>query len=64
VSSNTVEFCLDGVRQFTLNVPAGKLQSKYKPHIGKNVVWTPSANTYWDGRVDDLRVFNAALPCN
>ncbi|HET9484633.1 MAG TPA: LamG-like jellyroll fold domain-containing protein, partial [Xanthomonadales bacterium] len=58
-----VEVCLDGARKFTFAAPTGTLATKYKPHLGRNVVWTPSG-AFYDGGIDDVRVFGAALPCD
>jgi hypothetical protein len=41
----------------------GKLASSYAPRMARNVVWTP-AGAFMDGHLDDVRVFNTALPCD
>lgn len=57
-----VNVCLDGEKKFSFAAPAGSLASQYRPHMGRNVVWTPSfAKT--DAGIDDLRIFTGALPC-
>lgn len=58
----TVSMCLDGTRVATMTPTLPQLGSTFPPHVGKNVVWTP-AGAYFDGQVDDLRVFSTALPC-
>jgi hypothetical protein len=58
-----VHLCVDGARVASYPLPAGRMQSTYRPHIGKNVVWTPSG-AYFDGAVDDVRVLTGALPCD
>jgi hypothetical protein len=59
--SGTVSLCLDG--QKTLMFPAATIQSKYRLHLGKNVIWTP-AGAFFDGAIDDVRSFVGALPCD
>ena len=61
-TNNTVTTCLDGKKVMSFALPAGKLQSTFKPHFGKNVVWTP-AGAFFDGGVDDVRMFTTALAC-
>jgi hypothetical protein len=61
-TNGMVQLCLDGVRVASYPLPAGKMQSTYRPYIGKNVVWTPSG-AFFDGAVDDVRVLAGALPC-
>lgn len=62
-TNGQVSTCLDGKRVMSFALPAGKLQSTFKPHFGKNVVWTP-AGAFFDGGVDDIRVFSTALRCD
>lgn len=54
--------CVNGKRFSSLDVPAAKLRSNYPLHLGKNVVW-PSQVAVYNGLLDDVRVFSAALPC-
>ena len=62
-TGGNVKVCLDGKFGTSFPVPAGKLQSTFHPYIGKNVEWTP-AGAYFDGQIDDVRVFSTALPCS
>jgi hypothetical protein len=55
--------CIDGKRELAFAAPAGSLQSKYQVRFGRNVIWTPSG-AFFDGGIDDVRVFNTALPCD
>jgi hypothetical protein len=57
-----VNVCIDGVKKGMMDVPAGMLTSTFAPRVARNVVWTPSG-AFVDGHLDDVRVFNAALPC-
>lgn len=61
-TGGNVYTCLDGQRVMTLPLPAGGLHSTYKPYLGRNVIWTPSG-AFYDGGLDDVRVFSGALPC-
>jgi hypothetical protein len=61
-TNGMVQICLDGVRIASYPLPAGKMQSTYRPYVGKNVIWTPSG-AFFDGAVDDVRVLGGALPC-
>ena len=57
-----VNVCFDGEKKFSFAAAAGSLASQFRPHMGRNVVWTPSfAKT--DAAMDDLRIFTGALPC-
>lgn len=58
-----VNVCLDGAKKFTFAAPAGSLESTFRPHMGRNVVWTP-AGAFTKGGLDDVRVLNGALPCD
>ena len=57
-----VNICIDGQKKGSIDVMAGKLTSSKTPHIARNVTWTP-AGAFVDGKVDDVRVFSEALPC-
>lgn len=57
-----VNVCLDGTKQFSFAADPGKLASTFRPHLGRNVVWTPSG-AFYDGGLDDVRIFTGALPC-
>lgn len=61
-TGGNVNVCVDGKRVGSFPLPAGKLQSTYPPFLGKNVKWTPSG-AFFDGSIDDVRVFKGALPC-
>jgi len=60
--AGVVNVCLDGKREFSFAAPAGSLASQFRPHLGRNVVWLPSG-AFYDGGLDDVRVFTGALPC-
>lgn len=62
-TTGSVKLCLDGRQLTSIPVATGKLASTYHPYIAKNVVWTPSG-AFFDGGIDDVRVFSTALPCN
>lgn len=61
-TNGNVTTCVDGKKVMTFPLAAGKLMSTFKPYMGKNVVWTP-AGAFFDGGLDDVRVFSTALAC-
>lgn len=62
-ANDQVRVCIDGVRVGSYVLAPGEMQSAYEPRFGRNVVWTP-LGAFFDGGVDDVRVFSAALPCD
>lgn len=62
-AGGTLSVCLDGRLLASKPVPVGQLKTTRPPYIGKNVVWSPGG-AYFDGVIDDVRVFTGALPCN
>jgi Concanavalin A-like lectin/glucanases superfamily len=62
-TGGNLNLCLDGQRKASVPVPDGQLKTTFPPYLGKNVVWTP-AGQFFDGNIDDVRVFTGALPCN
>ena len=54
--------CLDGTMVASMPLAAGALKTTYPPYMAQNVVWTPSG-AFFDGSLDDVRVFSTALPC-
>jgi hypothetical protein len=62
-SGGMVTLCVDGARASSFDRAANALVSTFPPYVGKNVVWTP-AGSYYDGAIDDIRVFSGALPCD
>jgi Concanavalin A-like lectin/glucanases superfamily len=57
-----VSVCINGKPVMTYDVPVGKLNSGYLPHLGMNVRWG-SRGAFINGSMDDFRVLSAALPC-
>lgn len=62
-AGGTMTVCLDGTQKTSVAVPAGHLKTTYAPYLGKNVLWSP-IGSFFDGQIDDLRVFSTALSCN
>ena len=58
-TQGTVKLCLDGRQVLSLAAVTGKLQSSLTPHFGEE----PYLIAFYDGLIDDVRVFSAALPC-
>ncbi len=61
-TNGQVRVCVDGARLGSYALAMGEMQSQYAPRFGRNVVWNPRG-AFFDGAVDDLRVFTVALPC-
>lgn len=61
-TAGMASLCIDGRKATSFAAPAGSLVSTYVPYLGRNVVWTPAVAEF-DGKIDDLRVFSVALPC-
>lgn len=62
-TNGNVHVCLNGARMTSFAVAPGRLQSTFSPHLGRNVVWTPSG-AFFNGELDDVRVLTGALPCD
>ncbi|MGE3544260.1 MAG: LamG domain-containing protein, partial [Kofleriaceae bacterium] len=61
-ANGIASLCLDGSHVAQLTVAADVLQSARAPFLGANQVWSPQGG-YFDGQLDDFRVFSGALPC-
>lgn len=55
--------CVDGRRVFGYSVPTKRIATGYPPYIGKNVNGVSPSGAFFDGEVDDVRMFSTALPC-
>jgi hypothetical protein len=62
-AGGTLKICVDGKLLASSSVPVGQLRTSYPPHLGRNVMWSP-AGAFYDGAIDDVRVFTGALPCD
>jgi hypothetical protein len=62
-TNGNVHVCLNGARKTSFAVAPGLLKSSFSPHLGRNVVWTPSG-AFFNGELDDVRVLTGALPCD
>ena len=60
-TGNDVNVCLDGVKQFTFQAPAGTVQSANTIRLGRNQFNPQEALLV--GQIDDVRIFKGALPC-
>jgi hypothetical protein len=57
----TYTLCIDGVEKVSAPIGAGlNMTSDEAPRVGRNVVYNPA---YFDGSIDEVRVFSEALPC-
>ncbi len=60
-ADNEIVLCVDGVQRGRLAVSGAlDLTGPYRPSLGRNVDFNPA---YYQGRLDDLRIYDAALPC-
>lgn len=57
-SENKMRLYLDGVLVDDGTISSGNIDSTHRLYIGRNA---SSANLYWDGRVDDVRVYKRSL---
>jgi hypothetical protein len=59
--ANTFRVCVDGVLKAGATLAGGiDLSPVTAPYLGRNVTYNPP---YFIGSIDDVRVFNRALPC-
>jgi hypothetical protein len=58
-----VSVCISSKLALRYDVPTGRLNSGFPPHLGMNVLWGPPRGAFFDGLIDDFRVISAALPC-
>jgi Concanavalin A-like lectin/glucanases superfamily len=61
-TNGNLDVCLNGVRKTSFPAAAGSLQSTFPPNFGNNHQFLPQG-AFFDGQLDDVRVFTAALPC-
>jgi len=57
-SDNKMKLYLDGELAGEDVVPSGIIDSTYRLYIGRNAT---SENLYWDGRIDDVRIYQRSL---
>lgn len=57
----TYTLCIDGVEKISVPIAAAlNMTGDEAPRLGRNVVYNPA---YFDGSLDEVRVFAEALPC-
>jgi len=61
-TDGNINVCLNGVRKTSFPAAAGALQSTFAPNFGNNHQFLPQG-AFFDGELDDVRVFTGALPC-
>lgn len=61
-TGGNLNLCVDGQRKASVPVSDGQLKTTFPPYLGKNVKWLP-VGEFFDGNIDDVRVFTGALPC-
>jgi len=61
-ANGTTTVCVDGARLGSFEAPANRPSSINPVFLGKSA--QASASAIFDGAIDDVRVFSAALPCD
>ena len=61
VTTNTIEWCINGRRMTALPVAPARPETKYALHLGKREFQN---SALFEGALDDVRVFSAALTCD
>jgi Concanavalin A-like lectin/glucanases superfamily len=61
-NDGTIKVCFDGRRLGSLEVPPSRFTTNNQVHLGKMA--SGGSGAVFDGAIDDVRVFSAALPCD
>lgn len=62
-TGGSLNLCLDGKQKGNVAVPDGQLKTRFPLWLGRNRFGLPNNESFFDGSLDDLRVFKGALPC-
>jgi concanavalin A-like lectin/glucanase superfamily protein len=62
-SGGTIDLCLDGKRKASVPVTDGHLKTVEPLLLGRNKFGVPAGESFFDGDLDDVRIFKGALPC-
>lgn len=63
-TGGNLNLCVDGSQTATVAVPDGHLKTLEPVFLARNKFGMPAGQSYFDGNLDDVRVFKGALPCN
>ncbi|HEX8111238.1 MAG TPA: LamG-like jellyroll fold domain-containing protein [Kofleriaceae bacterium] len=62
-SGGNLNLCLDGKQKASTPVPDGHLRTVEPLFLGRNKFGIPAGESFFDGFLDDVRIFKGALPC-
>lgn len=62
-TGGNLNLCLDGTQKGNVTVPDGQLKTRFPLWLGRNRFGLPNNESFFDGSLDDLRIFKGALPC-
>jgi hypothetical protein len=62
-TAGTLDLCLDGKRKASIPISDGHLKTVEPLLLGRNKFGIPAGESFFDGNLDDVRMFKGALPC-
>jgi hypothetical protein len=62
-TGGNLNLCLDGKQKASVPVPDGQLKTIEQLHLARNKFGIPAGSSFFDGFLDDVRIFKGALPC-
>lgn len=62
-TGGNLNLCLDGKQKGSVTVPDGQLKTRFPLWLDRNRFGLPNNESFFDGSLDDIRVFKGALPC-
>jgi concanavalin A-like lectin/glucanase superfamily protein len=62
-TGGTLDLCLDGKLKASTPVPDGHLRTIEPLFLARNKFGRPAGESFFDGNLDDVRMFKGALPC-
>jgi hypothetical protein len=62
-TGGNLNLCLDGKLKASVPVPDGQLKTVEALLLGRNKFGIPAGESFFDGYLDDVRIFKGALPC-
>ena len=62
-TGGNLNLCLDGKQKASVPVPDGQLKTVEALFLARNKYGLPAGQSFFDGSLDDVRLFKGALPC-
>lgn len=62
-TGGNLKLCLDGKQKASVPVADGHLQTVEPLLLGRNKFGIPAGESFFDGNLDDIRIFKGDLPC-